>query len=159
MRAISGAGKSTFINNFINHHQNKIIKVVSADYYFTSNGQYNFDATKLNAAHSQCMNNYKTYLEDDTTEIVIVDNTNLRYKEMKYYIDLANEYKFTWKIIQINTPIEVIIERQKTCKNIPIEKIYQMKSRLDCCALIEEVKQNIIFVNGEDYENIFTIEL
>jgi len=154
MRAVSGAGKSTFINNYIKNNKDKVIKVVSADHYFIENGKYNFDFSKLHQAHMQCQNNFEKYIKDDKVNIIFVDNTNLVYREMKYYIDMSIENNFNWNIIQINIPQEIILKRQTNCKNISKDIIDKMFNKLINCALSKEIQDKIIIVNGEkEYEN------
>lgn len=83
VRGLPGSGKNTLADCFGT-------KVVSADDYFVdSNGQYNFDATKLKAAHRYCYGKVKSIV--DVEEDVAVANTFTQLWEMEPYLELAKE--------------------------------------------------------------------
>jgi len=125
LRGLPGAGKSTFAN-FI--WQSGVI--FEADQYFYDNeGNYNFDATKLGAAHKDCQSRVeqamKTHEENPQYyPEIVVSNTSTTEKELQPYIDLANKYDY--KVISL------IVENRhgnKSVHNVPDEKLEQMKNR------------------------------
>lgn len=64
-------------------------QVCSADHYFIGeDGVYRFDRTKLGTAHLICQDKYAQALIAGVN-VVIVDNTNIRRHDFKYYKDLA----------------------------------------------------------------------
>ncbi len=50
LSGISGAGKSTYIDE-----RYPTAPMCSADTYFTTDGVYKFDATRLGEVHAQCL--------------------------------------------------------------------------------------------------------
>jgi predicted kinase len=83
MRAISGAGKSTWIKTHV-----PTATVCSADLYFERSGTYKFDPSLLGKAHGSCVYAFKEALARGD-EMVVVDNTNLIRKHYKEYVELA----------------------------------------------------------------------
>ena len=63
--------------------------VCTADDYFEQNGQYNFDATKLGAAHKQSMDKFDKALMDPNVANIVVANTNTKPRDYKHYVDQA----------------------------------------------------------------------
>lgn len=99
LRGAQGSGKSTFVNNF-----NKLLGITEVLYTFSadlnmtdSKGNYNFDFSKLGAAHLKCYADYKDILENSDGDwlsmehcYLVVDNTNCDPYEIAPYIMEAN---------------------------------------------------------------------
>jgi predicted kinase len=151
MRGISGAGKSTFISGFMSQFPELKTVICSADFHFMVNGEYKFNPTQLAVAHGKCKGAFQKALAKETP-VVIVDNTNLSYSEMRPYINMAQEVGYEWNIIQIETPVSLIVERQKTCKGILPEKIEKMAAKMRGAELAPEVRKRMIFISGFEGE-------
>lgn len=87
IRGISGAGKSTTAKLLssslgVNYHE--------ADQYFLKNGVYQFDASKLGAAHQWCQSIVESELK--TGWDVIVSNTFTTIKELRPYFEMGKKY-------------------------------------------------------------------
>lgn len=107
LRGPSGIGKSTLAKNIPlifgesaleigsgGLTTEDLVKVCSADKYFVgaADGVYRFDPTRLGEAHGQCQKEFQDALNDHGfygPEVIVVDNTNLRYEEWRHYYDLA----------------------------------------------------------------------
>jgi predicted kinase len=125
LRGLPGSGKSSFAN-FI--WQSGVI--FEADQYFYDNeGNYNFDATKLGAAHKDCQSRVEQAMKDHEENPqyypeIVVSNTSTTEKELQPYIDLANKHDY--KVVSL------IVENRhgnKSVHNVPDEKLEQMKNR------------------------------
>lgn len=87
LRGASGSGKSTVADLFA---EPKVI--ASADDYFTdSNGNYNFDVSKLGKAHQYCRDVFMSGLNCSDIKTVIVSNTNTKPADYQFYVDEAKK--------------------------------------------------------------------
>ena len=95
-RGPSGSGKSF-----------EIKKYVPKEYIFSTDDfwgpEYKFDTNKLHQAHMWNQNRTKEAHEQGISPIG-VDNTNLTYKEMKVYIEMAKEHGYKIEYIESTSP-------------------------------------------------------
>lgn len=121
IRGVAGAGKSTLAKQFVKSGMADVY--FEADDYFTnSNGEYNFDHTKLNIAHSQCKEQAERCLENGMN--VVVSNTSVRNKDVAVYQSIA------WNL-QINF-VSIIVENRNNTQSIhkvPPDKIKNMQDK------------------------------
>jgi predicted kinase len=126
LRGVSGSGKSTFASMLARHNNGAV--VVTADDYFTSgNGLYEFEASKLGAAHFQCFNRFQDALFDPQVNTIIVANTNTSPADFKNYVHAAETYGATVTYVVLenrhgnndvhNVPSEVKERQRNTLKN------------------------------------------
>lgn len=123
LRGLPGSGKTSFAKYMFSNN------VFEADQYFVdSDGNYNFDATKLHAAHTDCQKRVEDLMKiSETTQYgseIVVSNTSTTENELKPYYDLAEKYDY--KVVSL------IVENRhgsKNVHNVPDEKLEQMKNR------------------------------
>lgn len=123
LRGLPGSGKTSFAKYMFSNN------VFEADqYFYDENGNYNFDATKLHAAHMDCQNRVEKLMQmSSTTQYgseIVVSNTATTEKELKPYYDLAEKYDY--KVVSL------IVENRhgsKNVHNVPDEKLEQMRNR------------------------------
>ena len=125
IRGIPGSGKSTLANLL---SENGTYPVLSADMYFEdSDGNYNFDKTKLKDAHNFCQELTEEWMFYQTTPFkIFVANTFTTESEMQPYFDLAKKYDYT--------VFTIIVENRhgnKNTHNVPDETITKMRNRFD----------------------------
>lgn len=90
LRSVSGAGKSTLANLLA---ENEGYVVICADDYFTdASGNYNFDASKLGIAHTQCQELFMYWLTNTDAKCIIVANTNTKESDFSFYEKAAKEH-------------------------------------------------------------------
>jgi adenylate kinase family enzyme len=139
IRGLPGSGKTTLANQL---SEDGKYPVISADMYFEdSDGNYNWDVSKIKDAHLWCKKQVERcflhYVYGDSNEMVkikkeyyaninkiFVANTFTQDWEMEEYFKLAEEYGY-----QVFT---IIVENRHGNKNIhdvPDEKVEQMKNR------------------------------
>lgn len=117
VRGIPGSGKSTFAKMICNQH-------VEADMYFIQDGEYKFDASKINEAHAWCQNKTEEWMKKGYN--VVVSNTFTQKWEMQKYYEMAEKYGYRI--------YSVIMENKHNGINshgVPEEKITQMKNRFE----------------------------
>ena len=86
LRGLPGSGKSTLAESLGGSH-------MEADKYFTYEGKYEFDVTKLKDAHDWCQNAVKVFMENKNKRVV-VSNTFTQEWEMKPYFNLAEKHGY-----------------------------------------------------------------
>lgn len=114
VRGVSGSGKSTFSRNF------KDFKHFEADMYFMKNGVYQFDGTKLGAAHGWCQSSVQKALESG--DKVIVSNTFTTHREIKPYVDMAKSLGVVFMVVKC-------IGKWRNEHNVPDEVLQKMRDR------------------------------
>lgn len=105
LRGVSGAGKTSFIDLVA---EPKV--VCCADHYFERDGKYEFDATKLGAAHKQSMDTFDAAMVDPNVENIIVANTNVKPSDYKYYTQRAEAFGFR--------VVYVVLEKRHKAPNV-----------------------------------------
>lgn len=91
MRGMPGAGKTTFVTQWLHTLDLAMTVVVSADTFFeTKGGVYEFDANRLPEVHATCRAAARTALAEK--KLVIVDNTNMRARDVKDYLLMADHH-------------------------------------------------------------------
>ena len=96
LRGLPGCGKSTFARYLANEARDRGISVgiCSADYYFMNAlGEYRYNSLLLRTAHQECRNQFDAMLasnpmdegDPDAVSIIIVDNTNIEFREYDHY--------------------------------------------------------------------------
>ncbi|CAH8480486.1 unnamed protein product [Schistosoma turkestanicum] len=104
LRGPPGSGKS-FLSECI-RIRFPMAKIFSADdfWYLESDGfEYRFDINRLNEAHEWCHNNAYNAACSGYSPIVI-DNTNIRSWETRYYTDLARRFHYFLIMVIPQTP-------------------------------------------------------
>ena len=87
MRAVSGAGKSTFAKTFAPDSC-----ICCADDYFTDEqGNYNFDVSKIGQAHKACQEKYLSLIDSSSADTIVVANTSTKESDYKFYLDEAEK--------------------------------------------------------------------
>tara|TARA_R100000789_G_scaffold87346_1_gene83766 strand:+ start:200 stop:613 length:414 start_codon:yes stop_codon:yes gene_type:complete len=128
IRGVSGSGKSTLANMFEIYIEELRIFSISADDYFTdiTTGEYNFDASKLKEAHSECQEGVKQAMVEYIADRIVVHNTFTEEWEMKPYFDLAKEYDY-----RVTTLIVENRHNSKSIHNVPDEVLKRQKERFN----------------------------
>ena len=119
IRGLPGSGKTTLAKTIDN--DSVFYYRIEADNYFCgANGKYNFDASKLHAAHSWCISIAEDIISKGHR--VIVSNTFTTKKELKPYFDIAKRYNIIPTVILCQNNFGSI-------HNVPEETLEKMKKR------------------------------
>lgn len=65
--------------------------------------RYHFEAEKLKDAHESCQEAARTAAEENC-HVIVIDNTNVRNWEMKFYLNLAREQCYIPLVLEPQTP-------------------------------------------------------
>jgi predicted kinase len=124
LRGLPGSGKSTLAKIILQLPTNTEPEVLSADDFFVdSDGNYNFDVTKIREAHNYCQFRCSERMRQQKSRIVVA-NTFTQEWEMESYFDMAKRYNY-----RIHTVIVENRHDSKNVHNVPEEKIEQMVNR------------------------------
>jgi predicted kinase len=103
--------------------------VCSADNFFVQkDGTYKFRAELLGRAHEQCHQKFKQALRDKVRTIV-VDNTNTKLREYKWYLQDARNYGYDVIFVRLDTPVDVAASRN--AHGVPLDAVQRMADRMD----------------------------
>lgn len=139
MRGIPGSGKSYIAKQLV-----PADKIYSTDDFWGPN--YNFDITKLFQAHMWNQRRVETAMNSGY-ELIAVDNTNVTWKEIKPYYELAKKYGYEveykeptspwWNetvnairsndLIKLNECVDILFT--KNTHNVPRTTIEKMVNR------------------------------
>lgn len=127
IRGTSGSGKSTLSNLITSICKDDIMcSIHEADMFFIDDkGNYNFDATKLEQAHAQCLKNVEIAMDFFGRPLIILSNTSTTEKELLPYLELAQKYEY-----QV---ISVVLENRHgnaNTHNVPEKTIKNQEQRL-----------------------------
>lgn len=124
MRGLPGSGKSTLAKEVAAKH-NAVI--CSADDYFMENGVYKYDSTKLHMAHSYCQTLASSTLRKGDN--VVIDNTNVRERELNVYFNISKETDAFVVILQPETPWAFDVDEcfKRNTHGVPRDVIQRMK--------------------------------
>jgi predicted kinase len=126
VRGLPGSGKSTFARSISKPYQ-----IFEADQYFMKKGKYNFDPTKLKAAHQDCKQRVANRMRENLFNSIfftniVVSNTFTQEWEMKFYRNVAKRYGY-----KVHT---IIVENRHYGTNIhgvPEDKLKVMEDRFE----------------------------
>jgi predicted kinase len=127
VRGLPGSGKSTFANTITNE-----FSVCEADkFFYDKEGNYNFDANKLTAAHAWCKEQVEIRMKDNQINEqfyphIVVSNTFTKEWEMNEYFDLAKQYGYM--------VFTIIVENRhgsKSVHNVPEATMGNMLNRFE----------------------------
>ena len=119
VRGLPGSGKSTVARGLLNTPRTIHLE---ADQYFMVGGVYEFDATKLHAAHGWCLSRTKEWLIGGADRRAIVSNTFTTVKELRPYFELAKELGIVPGVILCQN-------RFQNVHNVPEETLSKMAAR------------------------------
>jgi len=119
IRGLPGSGKTTLAEWLSDGGHNA--RHFEADMFFTKQGIYQFDASKLREAHEWCQQETLSVLERGY-ESVIVSNTFTTLNEMRPYRAMAARLNIALQIYECKGSFGSI-------HNVPTEAIMRMASR------------------------------
>lgn len=131
---ISGSGKSTFTKKVVADTvaAGKKACVVSADNYFTStDGTYNFNPAMLGNAHGACFKAFIEALQESSTDVVIVDNTNTTMLEIMPYYQAARAFQPDATITITTVYCDAAIAAARNQHNVPEKTIQRQAKNLN----------------------------
>jgi len=135
LRGLPGAGKTTIIKELEKQYGQEAT-VCSADHYWYFGKEqipenYKFDIALLSKAHGSCKYNCIKAIEVEK-ELIIIDNTNIKLKDLKVYALLGQEagYKVICHSITGMTAEDSF---KSNVHNVPLETCVRMLKAFEKC--------------------------
>ena len=95
-RGVPGAGKTSFCQDLAGPGA---AVLAADDYFYDSNGVYNFDPSQLNRAHKECQSKCEEAMLEGIN--VFINNTCIKEQELTPYRKLAEEYGYKVYVIVV----------------------------------------------------------
>ena len=131
MRGLPGSGKSYMANKMIEGMGDEAI-ICSTDYIWeTKPHGYFWIPEFVGVAHK--INQAKVREACKKALVVIVDNTNTTFKEIKPYLEIAKEEGYVVEVMEPKTAWAFDVEEceQRNSHGVPLESIKRMKDRYE----------------------------
>ena len=92
LRGLPGSGKSSLCEDIQQFCRSLGLSFdqCSADRWFERGGVYDWNDAELHEAHEYCQAKF-LFKVRNRTNVIVVDNTNLRRQDYSYYLDVARE--------------------------------------------------------------------
>lgn len=126
MRGCPGSGKSTASQALIDYLSvthvipEEFSSKCSADDYMRNRcGEYEYDHTKIGMVHKHCKEKFEASLAEHK-KLIIVDNTNIKPFEFKFYVDAARRQGYDVYQWELEPRFENI-------HGVPLDKLEQMR--------------------------------
>ncbi|XP_061106507.1 NEDD4-binding protein 2-like 1 [Conger conger] len=143
LRGLPGSKKSQLARE-INALYGHTGVILSTDDFFIKNRKYNFDYSQLAEAHAWNQDRAWDAIDDNENPIII-DNTNMRFRDMRRYVEMGcNEYYITFKTTPDTFWCSVEELHKRANCGIPISVMYRMKENYRRAKNIYQV------LNGSD---------
>ena len=153
-RGIPATGKSTIINEIIKSTKEGGFssEICSTDDFFMIDGEYRFDATKLQENHLKNQDKFFNALKNGI-DVVICDNTNLSPWEAKPYYNMAKQFEY--KVLLLDFAPRSIDDILKTqTHSVPKEVLESMLERYENEKIEEFSFDEVIKIEVDEFEKI-----
>jgi len=125
VRGLPGSGKTTIAETLSRITGDKRVFPISADdYFYDTDGNYNFDANQLGLAHTACFQRVSDLMLKQQ-EIIVVANTFTSEKELQPYIDLAKTKGYTYTVLLVENR-----HGNESVHGVPDEAMDRMRDKL-----------------------------
>ncbi len=129
LRGLPSSGKSTLAKKLHDECVGEA-SINSTDFFFMVSGEYKFNFQNLGKYHKQNLANTIRDMTDGI-DLVIVDNTNTTWEEIKPYAKAALLLNYEIEIVEPDTPWKYNVEEcvRRNTHGVPIEALTRMRAR------------------------------
>ena len=145
-----GAGKSTYIKNMNMSNSSKIIsRDILRSEMFGHSEKCVLDRDSEYAITKREISDLIRSLRDNKTEVIIIDDTNLKSKSIRRWIGIARQKvgesdDLTITMVKVTAPLETILERRGS-EILPeiLKDLWEMSEELDLNKFEVDIRQII----------------
>lgn len=129
MRGLPSSGKTT-LSLKISENQKSCMVCSADDWFINDDGVYLFDSSKLAGAHRYCRTGARKSM-GLSLDLVIIDNTNTTWSEMKDYVRMGVEYGYDIYICEPKTWWKFNVDEltKRNTHAVPKDSIQKMLDR------------------------------
>lgn len=140
IRSLPGAGKTTYAKTLASKLEGETQIFETDDFFCLNTGKYQFDATKLGAAHRW---NFQRFCRavDKKVQNIILSNTNVRASEFKQYLIYAKENGYNCQIKEPPTSWKYDVNEcfKRNTHGVPLSTIQKMYDRYEHNLTVEKI--------------------
>jgi len=132
IRGLPGSGKSEIAKQIKKKHKDSAFICATDDYWVRPDGKYDFNIDLLGNSHAWNQNRVKSTLVFESgspwDSIVVVDNTNINFSEIRPYAILAEKFEFPVAVLEPNTKWAMDVEKcyELNTHGVPYATILRM---------------------------------
>lgn len=132
VRGLPGSGKTTLAETLVRWDSTgrKAFLFAADDFFTDSEGNYHFNPMQLGRAHQTCRNNTESAMRNPESELVVVHNTFVQWRDVSPYRELALSRWWRFQVISVfdgGLTDEQLAERNT--HRVPLESIRRMRNR------------------------------
>jgi len=126
MRGLPGSGKSTLAQHILKQYEQSHVAVCCADdFRVNAEGKYEWSKEMLGMTHQKCQQEAQKHCKRGTN-VVLIDNTNIKKSDFDYYLKLSHQHHYKVVIIEMDERNANVLKRNH--HNVPIETLKKMAS-------------------------------
>lgn len=131
LRGLPGSGKSYMASQIAMANKEKFPVICSTDHYWIRpDGRYDWNFKLIGEAHEWNFKRTKEFF-DQNIAIIILDNTNVQFKDFSKYIELALKHRYQIELVEPPTTwkFDAEICAKRNQHNVPLDSIKKMLDR------------------------------
>ena len=132
MRGLPGSSKSTHAHELKAKHHDSCWIFATDDYWMRPDGVYDFNLDLIGESHAWNQKRTNAIMEAERVQqwdsIIVIDNTNITFDEMKPYIKMALKHGFEIEFVEPDTEWKYDVEEcyTRNTHGVPYSTILRM---------------------------------
>ena len=137
VRGVAGTGKTTYAKAAADGMETRAAHVEADQFFTDQDGVYHFASEWLGDAHRWAQLEVKKNMIHWND--IVVSNTFTTFKEIKPYLELSNEFKYTVYVVTLT-------KEYGSVHNVPMEVMERQRARLVSHEeILEKVKEFMVY--------------